>query len=127
MFIRLPEPQIVQLARDAHYSNVFSWPAPCTPVKLAAMNAKIFLNALSSIALVGICCAQSSDSTSKTAPNNIPYTEGPVWTLTMIKTKAGLDDDHFRQITGTAKPVYDEDKKQKIIIDNKILTGDSIG
>jgi len=123
----LPARQIVQLARDAHYSNVFSSPAPSTPVKLAAMNAKIFLNALSSIALAGICCAQSSDSTSKTAPNNIPYTEGPVWTLTMIKTKAGLDDDYFRQISGTVKPVYDEEKKQKIILDYKILTGDSFG
>jgi hypothetical protein len=53
-----------------------------------------------------------------------PYNEGPVWTLTMIKTKTGLDDDYFRQITGTVKPVYDEEKKQKIILDYKILTGD---
>ncbi len=45
----------------------------------------------------------------------------------MIKTKAGLDDDYFRQISGTVKPVYDEEKKQKIILDYKILTGDSFG
>ncbi len=45
----------------------------------------------------------------------------------MIKTKTGLDDDYFRQITGTVKPIYDEEKKQKIILDYKILNGDSAG
>jgi hypothetical protein len=42
----------------------------------------------------------------------------------MIKTKAGLDDDYFRQISQTVKPVYDEEKKQKIVLDYKILNGD---
>lgn len=54
-----------------------------------------------------------------------PYTEGPVWTLTMIKTKTGLSDEYLKQITGTVKPVYDEEKKQKIILDYKILMGDA--
>ena len=43
----------------------------------------------------------------------------------MIKTKTGLDDEYFKQITGTVKPVYDEEKKQKVILDYKILTGDA--
>jgi hypothetical protein len=43
----------------------------------------------------------------------------------MIKTKAGLDDEYLKQITGTVKPVYDEEKKQKIILDYKILMGDA--
>lgn len=53
-----------------------------------------------------------------------PYIEGSVWTLTMIKTKTGLDDDYFRQISGTVKPIYEEEKKQRIILDYKILMGD---
>ena len=91
------------------------------------MNTKIFLIALSSIALAGICCAQSSNSNTKPGTNSAPYTEGPVWTLTMIKTKTGLDDDYLRQISGTVKPIYDEEKKQKIIVDYKILMGDPHG
>ena len=43
----------------------------------------------------------------------------------MIKTKPGLNDDYLKQITGTVKPVYDEEKKQKIILDYKILNGDT--
>jgi hypothetical protein len=45
----------------------------------------------------------------------------------MVKSKAGLDDDYLRQISGTVKPVYEEEKKQKIILDYKILQGDAMG
>jgi len=65
--------------------------------------------------LSGLCFAQSS----------APYNEGPVWALSMIKTKTGLSDEYFKQITGTVKPVYEEAKKQKIILDYKILDGES--
>jgi|SRR5581483_9592441 len=91
------------------------------------------IQALAIVALVwglaGICPGQSSPSTTtpKTGGSNAPYNEGPVWVLSMIKTKAGLDDEYFKQITGTVKPVYDEEKKQKIILDYKILTGESHG
>ena len=79
--------------------------------------------------LTCFCLAQSSPSpaTTPTAAKTssaAPYNEGSVWTLTMIKTKTGLDDDYFRQISGTVKPIYDEEKKQKIILDYKILMGD---
>lgn len=80
--------------------------------------------------LAAVCLGQSSPSTATstttttTKATGAPYNEGPVWTLTMIKTKTGLDDDYFRQISGTVKPIYDEEKKQKVILDYKILMGD---
>src|SRR5947199_1623471 len=79
--------------------------------------------------LSGFCLAQTSP-TSATTPassggSSAPYNEGSVWTLTMIKTKTGLADEYIKQITGTVKPVYDEEKKQKIIVDYKILTGEA--
>jgi hypothetical protein len=45
----------------------------------------------------------------------------------MVKTKTGLGDDYLKSISGTVKPVYDEEKKQKIILDYKILNGDASG
>ncbi len=67
--------------------------------------------------LSGFCLAQSSPTTATTPASSggssAPYNEGPVWTLTMIKTKTGLADEYIKQITGTVKPVYDEEKKQK--------------
>jgi len=45
----------------------------------------------------------------------------------MVKTKTGLGDEYLKQITGTVKPVYDEEKKQKVILDYKILNGEASG
>ena len=56
-----------------------------------------------------------------------PYIEGPVWSISFVKTKAGLGDDYFRQISQTVKPVYEAAKNQKIILDYKILDGDAMG
>src|SRR5207253_5195511 len=80
--------------------------------------------------LSGVCLAQSSATPATTAAkatggSSAPYNEGPVWTLTMIKTKTGLADEYIKQITGTVKPIYDEEKKQKVILDYKILNGEA--
>jgi hypothetical protein len=72
-----------------------------------------------------VCFAQPNAMSAK--GSNAPYNEGPVWTLTMIKTKTGLADEYLKQITGSVKPVYDEEKKQKIILDYKILNGEASG
>ena len=37
-------------------------------------------------ALTGLCRAQS----------DAPYTEGPVWTVTMVKAKYGMGDEYLR-------------------------------
>ena len=83
--------------------------------------------------LSGLCFAQSSPATTTTTTttskaasgSSAPYNEGPVWALSMIKTKTGLNDEYLKQITGTVKPVYDEAKKQKLILDYKILNGEA--
>ena len=90
------------------------------------MNTKIFVVVALSLGIAGFSSAQTSPG-KKTGGSSAPYTEGPVWTLTMIKTKTGLSDEYLKQITGTVKPVYDEEKKQKIILDYKILEGDAMG
>src|SRR5438477_7097493 len=83
--------------------------------------------------LSGHCFAQSSPATATTTTtttkattgSSAPYNEGSVWALTMIKTKTGLADEYIKQITGTVKPIYDEEKKQKVILDYKILNGEA--
>jgi len=87
------------------------------------MKTKIFGITALSIYLTVVCLAQTSTTGAK--GSSAPYNEGPVWTLTMIKTKTGLSDEYIKQITGTVKPVYDEEKKQKIILDYKILNGEA--
>ena len=120
------------------------------------MNTKTLVIAALSLGLAGLCSAQSSSptttggskiSTKSSSPasatssttttptaatttsmsTGAPYTEGAVWTLTMVKTKSGMSDDYFRQISQSVKPVMEEEKKQKLILDYKVLDGDAMG
>lgn len=99
------------------------------------MKTKLFLIAMLTAGFAGFSWGQSSSaspanagtSPGTTKSGGVPYTEGTVWTLTFIKTKAGLADDYLRQITGTVKPVYDAEKKEKVILDYKILNGEAVG
>jgi hypothetical protein len=65
--------------------------------------------------LTSICSAQSS----------APYNEGPVWTITMVKTKPGMADDYLKALAKIYKATNEEAKKQGIIMDYKILLGDA--
>ena len=79
---------------------------------------KILISILSlttTIAFTGTCRAQS----------DAPYTEGPVWAITMVKTKYGMTDDYLKGLAKTFKGTLDEAKKQNLIMDYKILLGDN--
>ncbi|HEY7001747.1 MAG TPA: hypothetical protein VH330_08385 [Candidatus Udaeobacter sp.] len=86
---------------------------------------KIYTITAASLVMAFTCFLRTNAADTK--GSNAPYDEGPVWTLTMIKTKSGLSDEYLKQITKTVKPVYDEEKKQKIILDYKILSGEPSG
>ncbi|MGH8093741.1 MAG: hypothetical protein ACREIF_09750 [Chthoniobacterales bacterium] len=59
------------------------------------------------------------------AQSDAPYTEGPVWQVTMVKTKYGMSDDYLKGLAKSFKGTLDEAKKQDLILDYKILIGDS--
>ena len=63
----------------------------------------------------GLCSAQS----------DAPYTEGPIWQITMVKTKYGMSDDYLKGLAKSFKGTLDEAKKQNLILDYKILIGDA--
>jgi hypothetical protein len=66
-------------------------------------------------AAAGVCSAQS----------DAPYTEGPVWQITMVKAKYGMGDAYLKGLAKTFKGTLDEAKKQNLILDYKILLGDA--
>ena len=59
------------------------------------------------------------------AQSNAPYTEGPVWTVTMVKTKAGMSDEYLKELANTLKASLEEAKKQNLVVDYKILLGNA--
>ena len=68
-----------------------------------------------SAASMGLCRAQS----------DAPYTEGPVWTITMVKAKAGMTDEYLKGLAKTFTSAMEEAKKQNLVMDYKILLGDA--
>jgi hypothetical protein len=66
-----------------------------------------------SLGIASLCVAQS----------DAPYTEGPIWNITMVKTKAGQTDEYLKSLAKTLKASLDEAKKQNLVIDYKILLG----
>jgi len=64
---------------------------------------------------IGLCRAQS----------DAPYTEGPVWTITMVKAKAGMTDEYLKGLAKTFTSAMEEAKKQNLIMDYKILLGNA--
>ena len=79
-------------------------------------------------ATTSICSAQNSASaavSTSTTQSTAPYTEGAVWQITMVKTKAGMGDDYLKALAKIFKSTNDEAKKQGIITDYKILIGDA--
>ena len=68
-----------------------------------------------SLGIASLCSAQS----------DAPYTEGPVWEITMVKAKYGMGDEYLKGLAKTFKGTLDEAKKENLILDYKILLGDA--
>jgi hypothetical protein len=57
----------------------------------------------------------------------LPYTNGSVWTISMIRTTPGFRDDYLRSLATTWKRVTEEGKKQGLILSYKILSANPAG
>ena len=48
------------------------------------------------------------------------YTEGPVWRVTLIKVKPNQMDNYLKTLRESTKLLYDEAKKQGLVLDYKV-------
>jgi len=76
---------------------------------------QIVVFAALSLGIASLCSAQS----------DAPYTEGPIWTVTMVRTKAGMTDEYLKSLAKTLKASLEEAKKQNLVIDYKVLLGNT--
>jgi hypothetical protein len=56
-----------------------------------------------------------------------PYTEGTVWTATMIRVKPGMFDVYMRDLLPLRNKINEEAKKQGLLISSHVLSGNSMG
>lgn len=50
-----------------------------------------------------------------------PYTDGTVWSMSMIRTADGMDDIYLKSLGTNLKPIYEEALKQGLILSWKII------
>jgi len=56
-----------------------------------------------------------------------PYTEGTVWTVSMIRVKPGMFDVYMRDVLPLRKKINEEAKKQGLLISSHVLSGNAMG
>ena len=56
-----------------------------------------------------------------------PYTEGPVWSITLIRVKPGMSDAYLREVIPLRKKVNEEAMKQGLLVSSHVLSGPSSG
>jgi hypothetical protein len=88
------------------------------------MKLKVAILAIAFCVIAGFSGAQSPSPSERSA-SGVPYTEQSVWNISLVKTKPGLDDDYLRSIAQTFKGTMEEEKKQGLIMDYKVLIGDA--
>jgi hypothetical protein len=54
---------------------------------------------------------------------DLPYTEGSVWDVSFIRIKPGMDTDYLKSLAAGWKKVFDEAKKDGLVLSYKILSG----
>jgi hypothetical protein len=56
-----------------------------------------------------------------------PWTEGSVWSISMIRVKPGMFDVYMRELIPLRKKINEEAKKQGLLVSSHILTGNAMG
>jgi len=56
-----------------------------------------------------------------------PWSEGTVWTVTMIRVKPGMFDVYMRDLLPMRKKINEEAKKQGLVLSSHVLAGNASG
>jgi hypothetical protein len=56
-----------------------------------------------------------------------PWSEGTVWTVTMIRVKPGMFDSYMRELLPMRKKISEEAKKQGLVLSSHVLSGNASG
>lgn len=56
-----------------------------------------------------------------------PYKDGTVWQISFIKVKPGMFDTYMGELLPMRKKIYEEARKQGLVLSEKMLSGDAFG
>src|SRR5438094_6821484 len=78
------------------------------------------------LASVAAFCLLSLVSATAVAQDK-PWSEGTVWSVSMIRVKAGMFDVYMREVLPLRKKINEEAKKQGLLLSSRILSGNANG
>jgi hypothetical protein len=56
-----------------------------------------------------------------------PWSEGTVWSISMIRVKPGMFDVYMREVLPMRKKINEEAKKQGLLMSSRVLAGNAYG
>ena len=83
-------------------------------------------NAVLRIVAVAMLCAGMAAPMMALAQDK-PYTEGTVWTVSMIRVKPGMFEVYMRDVLPLRKKIDEEARKQGLVVSSHTLSGNSMG
>jgi hypothetical protein len=72
------------------------------------------------------CCLLAAVS-SLAAAQEKPWTEGTVWSISMIRVKPGMFDVYMREVLPMRKKINEEAKKQGLLVSSHVFSGNANG
>jgi hypothetical protein len=88
-----------------------------TPEKEISMKR---LNVIPLLMLFALCA-----TTELAVAQEKPYIEGTVWSIALIRVKPGMLDVYLRELGPQRKALFDEAKKQGLVLSSRILSGNA--
>ena len=85
------------------------------------MNATLRRAALTTLSTVAALVPLAASAQDK------PYTEGTVWSVSMIRVKPGMFDVYMNDVLPLRKKMNEEAKKQGLLLSSHILSGNAYG
>ena len=73
-------------------------------------------NALAVAVLLFLFCLASSSFAQEA-----PYTQGSVWSITLVKVKPGMLDDYLKNLIGLQKKVTEQAMKEGLVLSYKVI------
>jgi hypothetical protein len=77
--------------------------------------------------LLAVAVATLSLLAASSTAQDLPYTEGTVWSISLIRVKPGMMDTYLRDVLPLRKKIFDEAKKQGLLLSSHTLVGNATG
>ena len=83
-------------------------------------------NPIRSIAILATLWVSAFASAMSLA-QELPYTEGSVWFVSLIRVKPGMMETYMREVLPMRKKIDEEAKKQGLVLSSRVLVGPATG